>query len=211
MFRMSLRGALTRQCPLELPLHFFRFPYSLTNSEMRGKGMHTIREIREEYDRLDALVGIDTSAAEITVPARQGRRLGSFRAPAPGVEASLRVTISPAAMADDALFRDTIRHEYAHMAVYLLHPGERHGHDAVWKAMCRVVGCEPKSTTQATEGQKQAYRSLARYKIRCRACGGETYYQRAGKIVKLLEHGRRGQVRCARCGSADLELYERRS
>jgi len=30
MFRMSLRGALTRQCPLELPLHFFRSPYSLT-------------------------------------------------------------------------------------------------------------------------------------------------------------------------------------
>ena len=44
---------------------------------------------------------------------------------------------------------------------------------------------------------------------RCRACGAETYYLRAGKIIRLLEHGYKRRVHCARCGSNDLALYER--
>ena len=46
--------------------------------------MHTLEEIRAEYDRLDRLCGVDTSAIEITISRRGVRRLGSFRYPAKG-------------------------------------------------------------------------------------------------------------------------------
>ena len=41
--------------------------------------MHSLDEIRREYDRLDKLCGVDTSGVEIEISRRPGRRLGSFR------------------------------------------------------------------------------------------------------------------------------------
>ena len=46
--------------------------------------MHTLEEIRAEYDRLDRLCGVDTSGVEIVLSSRGVRRLGSFRYPAKG-------------------------------------------------------------------------------------------------------------------------------
>lgn len=169
--------------------------------------MHTVEEIRREYDRLDALCGVDTSDFEIVISARSVRRLGSFRPPVSGKRA--RVMISAALLEDDMAFWDTVRHEYAHAAVWLLHPGERHGHDTVWKAMCRKVGCTPKSTAPVSETDAELRRQRAKYLVRCESCGAETYYLRAGKIVKLMERGCRRRLHCARCGSNELALYER--
>src|SRR6185295_7927278 len=41
---------------------------------------------------------------------------------------------------EEAHVRDTILHEIAHALV-----GVEHGHDDVWKEMCRLVGCSPKA------------------------------------------------------------------
>lgn len=171
--------------------------------------MHTVEEIRAEYDRLDRLCGVDTSEIEIVLSRRAVRRLGSFRYPAPGSDAPLRITISSAILEDDEQFWDTVRHEYAHAAVYLTHPGERHGHDEVWKAMCRRIGCTPKGTAPAGEELADLRRRQAKYLVRCGRCGAETYYLRAGKIVKLMERGYRRRIRCGRCGANELMLYER--
>ena len=174
--------------------------------------MHTIGEIRAEYDRLDKLLGVDTSEIEIVISPRGVKRLGSFRSPGGNVPPlfakPLQISISVAAMEDDALFWDTIRHEYAHAVVYLTHPGERHGHDEVWKTVCRRIGCTPKSTTAASDGQKEKWAASAKYRVHCESCGADTYYHRAGKIVQLLMYGDRRRVRC-RCGSHELSLYVR--
>lgn len=174
--------------------------------------MHTIREIRTEYDRLDRLLSVDTSEVEIVVSPRRGKRLGSFRSPGgdvpPLFAKPLRISISAAAMEDDALFWDTIRHEYAHAVVYLTRPGERHGHDEVWKAVCRKIGCTPKGTVAANDELKQEWAASAKYRVHCERCGADTYYHRAGKIVELLMYGERERVRC-RCGSHELTLYMR--
>ena len=106
--------------------------------------MHTLEEVRAEYDRLDRLLGIDTSEIELRVSKRAVRQLGSFRVPTRGA-GRMRITLSALIFADDAQFWDTVRHEYAHAAVHLLHPGEKHGHDRVWKQMCAVVGCSQNS------------------------------------------------------------------
>lgn len=175
--------------------------------------MHTIEEIRTEYDRLDKLLGVDTSGVEIAISPHRGKRLGSFRSPGgdvpPMFAKPLRISISAAVMENDDAFWDTIRHEYAHAVVYLTRPGERHGHDEVWKAVCRRIGCTPKSTTAVSDEQKREWAASAKYRIHCERCGADTYYHRAGKIVQLLMHGQGKRVRC-RCGSNDLSLYVRR-
>ena len=56
--------------------------------------MHTLEEIRTEYDRLDRLCGVDTSDVEIVLSRRGVRRLGSFRYPAKGRAGALRITIN---------------------------------------------------------------------------------------------------------------------
>lgn len=174
--------------------------------------MHTVQEIRTEYDRLDKLLGVDTSEVEIVISPHRGKRLGSFRSPGENVPPMfakpLRISISAAVMENDDAFWDTIRHEYAHAVVYLTHPGENHGHDEVWKAVCRKIGCAPKGTTAASDEQKQEWVASARYRVHCESCGADTYYHRAGKIVQLLMYGQRKRVRC-RCGSNELSLYVR--
>ena len=171
--------------------------------------MHSVQEIRAEYDRLDSLLGIDTSGVRIVLSDRSVKRLGSCRYPIPKSGEPMRITISSLLLDEDDQFWDTVRHEYAHAAAYLMHPGENHGHDAVWKEICRRIGCAPKSTAQATEELANSRRERAKYLVRCNECGGETYYLRAGKIVTLMERGFRRRIRCSRCGSNDLSLYVR--
>jgi len=171
--------------------------------------MHSAEEIRAEYDRLDRLLGVDTSGVEIVVSNRSVKRLGSCRYPSTDGTKPMRITISATVLNDDEPFWDTVRHEYAHAAVYLLRPGERHAHDEVWRAVCRRIGCTPKSVAPAGGEAERLRRERAKYLVRCRGCGAETFYLRAGKIVKLMECGFRKRIRCSRCGSNDLALYER--
>ena len=114
--------------------------------------MHSLEEIRKEYDRLDRLCGVDTSRVELKISRRPGRRLGSFRYPLRGGGTPLRISISASVLEQEEQFWDTIRHEYAHAAVYLQHPGEKHGHDKVWKDICRELGCSPGEIVQDRAG-----------------------------------------------------------
>ena len=157
--------------------------------------MHTLEEVRREYDRLDALTGADTRGVALSVSKRAVRRLGCF---CPGPPP--RIVLSAVIFGDEALFWDTVRHEYAHAALWLLRPGERHGHDALWREMCRAVGCAPRATVPASEQQIALRDEKTRYRLTCRACGSETRYLRAGKIVKLFLAGKGSRVRCTRCG-----------
>lgn len=163
--------------------------------------MHTLEEIRAEYDRLDALCGMDTSAVALSVSKRAVKRLGCFQGGSPP-----KISISAFVMEDDALFWETIRHEYAHAIVYLRAPRERHGHDAVWKQACRVVGCTPKATTNAAALPQALRKARGKYRLRCTCCGIESLYQRRGKIIGLIESGRGSAVRCTRCGKSAFEI-----
>ena len=171
--------------------------------------MHTLREVRTEYDRLDSLLGIDTSGIELRISKRAVRQLGSFRVPARG-GGKLRITLSALIFEDDEQFLDTIRHEYAHAAVHLLYPGERHGHDRVWKQMCRTVGCSPRRLAPEQGEAAELRRQSAKYIVRCDACGAESRYVRRGKAVDLLLSGRGRRLRCRDCGSNRFTLLVRK-
>ena len=171
--------------------------------------MHTLEEVRTEYDRLDRLLGIDTRSIELRVSKRAVRQLGSFRAPKRGA-GSMRITLSALIFTDDAQFWDTVRHEYAHAAVHLLYPGENHGHDRVWKQMCRVVGCDPKRLAPEQGQAAELRRARAKYIVRCDGCGAESRYVRRGKTVELLLRGRGRSLRCRRCGGSRFTLLVRK-
>ena len=170
--------------------------------------MHTLDEARREYDRLDRLVGVDTSKIELKISRRAVRQLGSFRSPARGT-GKLRITLSALILDDDEQFWDTVRHEYAHAAVYLLHPGEKHGHDRVWRDMCRLVGCSPKRLAPEKGRAAELRQAQAKYIIRCRTCGAESRYVRRGRTVELMLRGRGRMLRCRKCGQSSFVLLVR--
>lgn len=167
--------------------------------------MHTLKEVREEYDRLDRIVGVDTSKIELKISRRAVRQLGSFRAPTRGA-GPLRITLSELILEDDDQFWDTVRHEYAHAAVYLLHPGEKHGHDRIWRDMCRLVGCDPKRLAPEKGRAAELRQAQAKYIVRCKICGAESRYMRRGKVVNLLLRGRGRSLCCRRCGQSSFQL-----
>lgn len=172
--------------------------------------MHTIEDIRREFRRLDALCGVDTSHIDIVVSKRMVKRLGCFRYPRNAeVKTPPQVTVSALILTEEELFRDTVRHEYAHAVVWLRHPGEDHGHDDVWKAVCREVGCTPRSTAALTPEQKALRESRAKYLVRCETCGRESFYLRRGRVIDLLLQGRGNRIRCTACGGNRFKLWER--
>ena len=176
--------------------------------------MHTLEEIRREYERLDRICRIDSSRIALRISNAQ-RRLGSFSCKQGIPSAPMTITISHRALEDDALFLDTIRHEYAHAVVFLRQPSVRHGHDAVWKAVCREVGCTPRASAKQGSGDNEAG-STAKYRVTCLRCGAETEYWKAGKIVKVLQqmNGPRrrktAKVVCRKCGGNEFRLEQLR-
>ncbi len=167
--------------------------------------MHSLDEVRREYDRLDRLVGVDTTGIELKISRRAVRQLGSFRAPSRG-KGPLRITLSALILDDDAQFWDTVRHEYAHAAVWLLRPGEKHGHDKIWRDMCRLVGCSPKRLAPEKGRAAELRQERVKYIIRCEGCGSESRYMRRGRTVELMLRGRGKQLRCRTCGGSSFTL-----
>ena len=163
--------------------------------------MHTLAEVRSEYDRLDALCGVDTRHIRLEVSTRAQRRLGCYKEGKPPV-----ISISAFVLGDDKRFWDTVRHEYAHALVAIRHPGERHAHDALWKAACREVGCAPKATVKPDPEERERRESRANYRVRCKGCAQETLYFRRGKVVELVERGRGSRLRCTKCGGNRFTL-----
>ncbi|MBE7003629.1 MAG: hypothetical protein E7425_04990 [Ruminococcaceae bacterium] len=154
--------------------------------------------MRREYDRLDALCGVDTRPVALHVSTRAKKRLGSCKYVGRSVDS---ITISDLVMrAPDDVFFDTIRHEYAHALVKLRRPRERHGHDALWKAACREVGCAPErccdpSLVPAGTECSEPYR----YLVRCLGCGAQWRYKRRAKVVQLVERGASRNCTCPHC------------
>lgn len=100
----------------------------------------------------------------------------------------------------DESVRQVIMHEFAHWAV-LVETGEVHGHDAIFKAMCRKIGCEanrPQTKVERTVSDDKIYK----YIVKCKDCGNEVHYNRAGKVVKHPDF-----YGCGKCGG-ELECIQ---
>jgi predicted SprT family Zn-dependent metalloprotease len=69
--------------------------------------------------------------------------------------------------------QDTLLHEIAHALV-----GPGHGHDAVWKAMCRRVGARPERLSY------EARMPEGRWQARCSGCGMRHHKHRRPKRLR---------------------------
>ena len=84
---------------------------------------------------------------------------------------------------------DTIVHECAH-AIVCLKTGEKHGHDALWKACCRRLGISDERCADNAASEKYKYVCSC---TECNKIVGK--YFRAGKVVKYPQF-----YSCAECG-----------
>ena len=167
---------------------------------------YTIEDIRREYDRLDAITGVDTRRVDIRVSKRMTRKLGEFSVKGGLLSRKLEIVISSRCMDDDGLFYEVIRHEYAHAAVHIKRPLERHVHDAVWKDMCRLVGCRPRATVKLDEAYKPKPRPY-KYEVVCRKCGASGKYKTMSTVVQIATGKRWGNVTCRKCGGHRFDVY----
>ena len=106
--------------------------------------MDGLEAVRAEYDRLDRILGIDTSGILLSCSARMVRQYGvcCFCGDRPA-----KIRLAAFLLDEPEQLHKTALHEYAHAAAALL-TGRRHGHDAVWKAICLRIGCAPERLSE---------------------------------------------------------------
>jgi len=152
--------------------------------------MPELEQIRAEYDRLDRLLGIDTRAVALSFSRRMSKQYGvcTFRGARPE-----QIRLAEFLKNDPEQLLMTARHEYAHAAASLL-TGRAHGHDELWKSICRRIGCPDSRLSRpcAAMEQKQRERAQKRapgvtYLVECLGCHSTSRYQRRGKVVQALE------------------------
>jgi len=171
---------------------------------------HSIFEIREEYNRLDALCGVDTSSIDLHISKRAIRQYGCCRHKynvKSGSYEPYAIYITEFILECDSAFWDCIRHEYAH-ALVTLRDGRNHGHDAVWKKACLEVGCKAERLCIDDEADRKSAairKKRIKYEVKCSECGRTYCYTRVGNIVQSIRAGHKC-VCC--CGNANLSLIE---
>lgn len=117
-----------------------------------------LRERYGEYNR--GYFGSRLPAVPLRVSARMRRRLGHVRCHR--TEDGRRVVVELAINAllfdagNEAVFRETLLHEMAHVEAWLVH-GHR-GHGAIWKRIAQRVGCEPRACTKIALSRPRARR-----------------------------------------------------
>lgn len=89
--------------------------------------------------------------------------------------------------AETCSIMEVIQHECAHYLV-TEETHERHGHDAVFKAMCKRIGCTNDGSIYKNLKTNTPSEKLYKYFVICDKCGGTLMYHRAGKIVQHPEH-----------------------
>lgn len=195
---------------------------------------NALAAMRTEYDRLDRLCGVNTQKIELKLSGRLTRRLGYFTVSKKNLltPPELSITVATRILQSDALFYEVIRHEYAHALVYLRKPREKHGHDTVWRAAAREVGCNPRATTKVEDygipadggdrpdkksgkaagklGRTQSKKAAYKYALRCCTCGAESRFKTECKTVMIAEGKLPGSVICRRCRGRAFSCYRLR-
>ena len=172
--------------------------------------MDGLETVRAEYDRLDRMLGIDTSGILLSCSARMVRQYGvcCFCGDRPA-----EIRLAAFLLDEPEQLHKTALHEYAHAAAALL-TGRRHGHVAVWKAICLRIGCAPERLSEPCEAARRRAEEYEKdragapvWLVVCRGCGAVSRYRRRGKVVQLLQqHPTTSACVCRQCGGRSFAL-----
>ena len=158
--------------------------------------------IRQECEKTCSSVGIELKAP-VSLNGRLTRTLGRVVAvkydsglvAINGIEFSKKFIEN----SDDDTIRNVIKHECAHYCV-LVTTNEAHGHDAVFKAMCKRLGTN--FDTPSCNGHVDAAK-MYKYTVKCENCGAESHYSRMTRVLRNLPI-----CCCSRCKSNKLTLIQ---
>lgn len=172
--------------------------------------MDGLEAVRAEYDRLDRMLGIDTSGILLSCSTRMVRQYGvcCFCGDSP-----TNIRLAAFLLDEPEQLHKTALHEYAHAAAALL-TGRRHGHDAVWKAICLRIGCAPERLSEPCAAARRRAEEYEKgragapvWLVVCRGCGAVSRYRRRGKVVQLLQqHPTTSACVCRQCGGRRFAL-----
>jgi len=150
--------------------------------------MYTLKDVANEYRRLDQILGVDTSNIELV------RFTGNTSAGYCSVhkEKPVKIGINELLFGcSEKEFYDTVRHEYAH-AINAMKYKSR-GHNQTWKQICKTIGCTPLGRIPENSELQKKFDQLtvqtAKYKITCPSCGQVYCYQRKGSVVSAYYAG----------------------
>lgn len=164
--------------------------------------MRTITDIRNEYKRLDSEFGYNiANQYKLKVSKRLTKTRGyckiDFMRRAKEIQIADFVMTEP-----DETFYNTIRHEYAHAMAYEKY-GAGVGHDARWKALAKMVGCNGEQYAKATKEQIDKMATRVNYIVECKHCGRQFKYMRMNNTIRMAYLG---DCRCP-CGCDEFEIY----
>lgn len=162
----------------------------------------TVQEIEKYCKYLGRTAGLDFDCP-VKINGRLTKTLGRVVAepyPFGYKPCSLEISRKVIDHATDEDIKAVIAHEFCHWAV-LIETQECHHHDAIFKAMCRRIGCENDGTT-ITVNYDVDEDTLYKYNVRCIECGSTIVFSRAGEVVKKPD-----EYECGKCGGA-LEVIQ---
>lgn len=172
--------------------------------------MFGVGDIRREYMALDEKTGMDiakTIPIEITKRCTERRGVYKYKIQkSTGIIKDEKIIISDFVMREEReTFYNTIRHEYAHAMAVRIHRRLGLGHGKEWQECCKIVGCKPEATAQATEQQMAAINRRKKYIVTCNSCGHEWTYGKRNKIVKSAEMDD-GTLTCPYCNGKSFSV-----
>ena len=162
--------------------------------------MWNIEKITKVAEEKAAIVGLKLSIPVALNP-RLTTTLGRVRGyyePLTGVATPIKMEFSKKfiATASDDEIEQAIAHETAHY-IATVTTGEFHGHDELFKSICKKIGCTCDSAKK--EIGKETISKRYKYTVFCPDCDFITGYARMCKILKNLNY-----CKCPKCGSAKL-------
>lgn len=102
----------------------------------------------------------------------------------------------------DETVESVIAHEWAHYYVTKI-TGESHGHDAHFKRVCALIGCENDGVATKVERTVEA-KSRYKYVVHCHTCNEDIgFYTRMCGTLKNLN-----LCTCKRCGGSNLSYTQ---
>lgn len=169
-------------------LYFFKnFFYNIYKKKEKDvKSMLTEKEITEICQNICATVGYD-----FTIPVKINKRLTRTLGRVSwirtnGVVKSTLMEFSYQLLNTATLdsIKDVIAHECAHYLV-IEETKESHGHDMIFKAMCKRINCTNDGTICHSLTRTSPDTEIYKYTVVCNDCKKIVgHYHRAGKIVQ---------------------------
>ena len=162
--------------------------------------MFTLEMIKDELNKLSNSVG-DTFNIPVSINSRLTRTLGRVMQYKQGKKCwSDRMEFSKQFLetSTDECVKSVIEHEWAHYYT-VKRTGESHGHDAEFKATCRMIGCTNDGTKTHVD-RTVAEEFLHKYTVYCPHCDKAIgFYDRMCPTLKRIK-----DCVCTECGCDDL-------